>query len=95
MGPREACLRKEYGLWYPKLDAETWQRATAVARVVARQLLQGQPSWQMGPRLLSDDHFEFRGGLSTPGRGRTRLEDRADADLRHLSDPSRQPHDAG
>jgi len=75
-GPREVRLRGEYEPWYPKLDSG-WLRAATAREVVARQLLWGQPSWQLGPRLLSDTHFDFRGGSSRPGRGRTRLEDRA------------------
>jgi hypothetical protein len=66
---REARLRREYAAWYPTLSVTAWIAASTAARAVARQLLDGEPEWArpprwaVGPRLLDDRHFMFRGGL--------------------------------
>ena len=58
---REARLRPQYASLYPALEPGTWQPATAIGR----QLL----LWHLtasippeGERLMSEEHFEFRGG---------------------------------
>jgi hypothetical protein len=58
---REARLRPQYASLYPALEPGSWQPATAIGR----QLL----LWHLtaaippeGERLMSEEHFEFRGG---------------------------------
>jgi hypothetical protein len=84
---RQARLRNEYAAWYPTIAVITWTPAATVARAVARQLLQGEPPWALGPRwavgprLLDDRHFEFRGGSEDRlPTSRTRREDQAEAE---------------
>jgi len=67
--PREALLQAEYQPWYPCLRANSWLPADLVAQVVRTQLNRGAPRWSPGARVLSDDHFRFRGG----DQGRSRL----------------------
>jgi hypothetical protein len=43
---REARLRPQYASLYPALEPGTWQPASAIGR----------------ERLMSEEHFEFRGG---------------------------------
>ena len=59
---RQARSRAEYAGWYPTVPPARWQLAEAVRRIVLRQLRHGSPSWEPGPRILSDRHFEFQGG---------------------------------
>jgi hypothetical protein len=58
---RQARLREAHVTWYPIVPPARWQLAQAVRRIVLRQLRFGTPSWEPGPRILSDRHFEFRG----------------------------------
>jgi hypothetical protein len=74
---REARLRQAYAPWYGSVLEGIWYSAASVAHLVARQMLKGEPRWELGPRLLGETHFEFRGGTARAGRLRTRLEDRA------------------
>jgi hypothetical protein len=74
---REARLRPQYASLYPALEAGTWQAASAIGR----QLL----LWHLtasippeGERLMSEEHFEFRGGAPRNGseaNARTRQAD--------------------
>ena len=78
---REARLRPQYASLYPALEAGTWQAASAIGR----QLL----LWHLtasippeGERLMSEEHFEFRGGAPRNGadaHARTRQADRHSA----------------
>jgi hypothetical protein len=84
---RQARLRNEYAAWYPTIAVSIWTPAVTVARAVARQLLHGEPAWALGPRwsvgprLLDDRHFEFRGGSEDRlPTARTRREDPANAE---------------
>ena len=64
---REARLRPEYAHLYPMLKAGTWDSAALTAeRVAAIRLLQLADAYVLHDRVLSDAHFEFRGG--TPRR---------------------------
>jgi hypothetical protein len=76
---REARLRPQYASLYPALEAGTWQPASAIGR----QLL----LWHLtasippeGERLMSEEHFEFRGGTR-------RHEAQAGARTRHADHP--------
>lgn len=71
---REARLRPEYAGLYPGVRAGIWEPAAVVVdRIVAARLLGGE-SPAMGGRVLSDGHFDFRGG--TEAGPRPRREDR-------------------
>jgi hypothetical protein len=77
---REARLRPQYASLYPALEAGTWQAASAIGR----QLL----LWHLtasippeGERLMSEEHFEFRGGAPRNGS-------EANARTRHADRPS-------
>ena len=89
---REGRLRRKYALWYPGIQIPLWLPAKGIARAVTRQLPEGEPHhlhpprWEVGPRILDDRHFEFRGGEEArPAGARSRREDRA-AGL-DISDP--------
>ena len=59
---RQVLLRPEYHLWYPGIRPNTWLSAEFVAHAVREQLQHGEPRWEVGARILSDQHFRFRGG---------------------------------
>jgi hypothetical protein len=64
---REARLRPEYARLYPMLEPGTWMPATEMAeKVAATRLLQLADTYVLHDRVLTDAHFEFRGG--TPRR---------------------------
>jgi hypothetical protein len=58
---REARLRPQYASLYPALEPGTWQAATAIGRQLLLWHLTA-PSLPDGERLMSEEHFEFRGG---------------------------------
>jgi hypothetical protein len=58
---REARLRPQYASLYPALTPGTWQPATAIGRQLLLWHLTA-PSLPEGERLMSEEHFEFRGG---------------------------------
>jgi len=69
--PREARLRSEYVSLYPGVPADGWQAAAALAgSILARPILNSEPGRELGHRLLSEEHFEFRGGGRDLGFGR-------------------------
>ena len=76
---REARLRPQYASLYPALEAGTWQPASAIGR----QLLLWHltiPNPPQGERLMSEEHFEFRGGTrrsEAESNARTRHADRS------------------
>jgi hypothetical protein len=60
---REARLRPEYAHLYPMLDVDVWEPAAVVAeKVAASRLIQLEDTFVMHERVLTDAHFEFRGG---------------------------------
>ena len=65
MPERQGRLKAEYREWYPALDPDVWYPAAWLSRAVLAQLSAGQPRWQPGPRVPSDAHFSFRGGVPT------------------------------
>lgn len=71
---REVRLKTEFASFYPPLEPDVWEPA---AEVGARMLLwqvQQQGTAALGSRLLTEDHFDFRGGWT---RGMTPLRTRA------------------
>jgi hypothetical protein len=61
---REARLRQEFAHLYPMLQSGPWESAAATAdRVAATRLLQLDDAYVLHDRVLTDAHFEFRGGL--------------------------------
>ena len=70
--PRSARLRPEYADWYPHVEMGRWHDAAYLTEVVQRQLGEGSPAWAPGSRILSERHFEFKGGQpgSFPGAER-------------------------
>ena len=60
---REARLRPEYAHLYPMLESGAWQPAAKAAeKVAAVRLLQLADTFVLHDRVLTDAHFEFRGG---------------------------------
>lgn len=68
---REARLRQKFADLYPTLTPGQWEPAARVAEaVLARLLLLEISEAPLKDRVLSEDHFEFRG--ETPdGKPRT------------------------
>jgi hypothetical protein len=63
---REARLRPQYASLYPALEAGTWQPASAIGRQLLLWHLPASTPPQ-GERLMSEEHFEFRGGARRNG----------------------------
>lgn len=78
---RQARLRREYAPWYPLIGVTAWMPAQSAANAVRRQLVDGEPTWApkwaLGPRVLDDRHFLFRGGANRDVTQRTRSGDTA------------------
>ena len=63
---REARLKPDYASFYPGVEPGIWLPAT----VIGQQLLLWHltaPATPQGERLMSEEHFEFRGGQKTGG----------------------------
>jgi hypothetical protein len=60
---RKTCLKPEYASLYPEVPPNIWVGAAGVAARVAARLRRSVNSypWPL-KRVLSDEHFEFRGG---------------------------------
>ena len=75
---REARLIEQYGELYPGLSVGVWLPAGEVAEhIVAVVRRQGGRVGRHG-RVMSDQHFEFRGGQTGP-LGREKKERREDS----------------
>jgi len=72
---REARLKPEFASLYPGLKPGIWMAAS----VIGQQLLLWHltaPATPQGERLISEEHFEFRGGAEpSRGDGRERAAD--------------------
>ena len=68
---REARLRPEYADLYPGVEAGVWLPATSVGQQLLLWHLATAVTPQ-GDRLMTDEHFEFRGGLSRDPTNGTR-----------------------
>jgi hypothetical protein len=74
---REAILRPKFHDKYPSLRPDRWYPACQLAETVPKQCCPGELQWEYGSRVLSNEHFLFRGGR--PRRdwhARTRRSDR-------------------
>ena len=64
---REARLRPEFAALYPGLEPGVWQDAVVLAEHVLREhVLRPSPGYMLSDRVLTKEHFEFRGGDSGP-----------------------------
>jgi hypothetical protein len=64
---REARLRSEFAHLYPGLTPGQWEPASRIAEaVLANLMLQQLGEVPSTDRLLPEQHFEFRGGVSSP-----------------------------
>ena len=69
---REARLRREHAEIYPGIDPDVWFNAATLAEHLRLRRLRTGESPEAGPRPLSPEHFEFRGG-ERPVGGRALL----------------------
>ena len=61
---REARVRPEFAHLYPMLVVGAWGPAAQIAaQVAATRLLQLSDTYVFHDRVLTDAHFEFRGGM--------------------------------
>ena len=74
---RECCLRREFSSHYPGIEPDVWEvAANVVERVVTRRSWERQQPPAAVPRVLKDEHFDFRGGRRTSRQSlRSRLGD--------------------
>lgn len=70
MLPRQARLRPPFSSCYPGITAGEWHHALWAREVALAQLRRGGPQWHTTGRVLSDDHFDFQGGIGAPGARR-------------------------
>ena len=76
--PREARLMTEYVELYPGLAPGVWLPAAEVAEHIVAVVRREGGRLGLHGRVMSDEHFEFRGGRTSPARDRhERREDRA------------------
>ncbi len=81
-GMREARLRAEFADLYPTLTPGQWEPAARVAEVVlARLLLLEISEAPLHDRVLTEEHFEFRGETpdGAPRHSHSRVADEGDA----------------
>ena len=67
---RQARLREPYRMYYPSITPGEWHHALWVREIALSQLRKGGPRPEGEGRVLSDEHFEFQGGLGRRGRQR-------------------------
>ena len=77
--PREARLKPEFAELYPPLVAGIWETAAEMGAKVLLWQVQQQGTAALASRILSEEHFEFRGGGYRGGETdlRTRASDPA------------------
>ena len=59
---REARLRPDHAERYPGIEPGVWFTAATLAEHLDRRHARGEGDGGSGPRVLSPEHFEFRGG---------------------------------
>ena len=77
---REGRLKQEHAALYPGLTPNTWVPVETLIRHVTDLIHRDRSKAGVitGPRLLHDEHFEFRGRSARPDglpQGATRLSD--------------------
>jgi len=75
---REARLRPAFAGLYPALQSDTWMSAAELGAMLLRWVTAAGATVKLGPRLLPEEHFEFRGGALPRGSiasPRTRRDD--------------------
>jgi hypothetical protein len=77
---REGRLKLEHAALYPGIKPDTWLPVEILIRQVTNLLHEDRSRARAisGPRLLQQDHFEFRGSSERPDglpSGSTRLSD--------------------
>jgi hypothetical protein len=70
MLPRQARLRTRFSSCYPQITTGKWHHAAWAREMALSQLRKGGPQWQTEGRVLSDEHFDFQGGMTEPGTRR-------------------------
>jgi hypothetical protein len=65
---RKAALRPAAAEFYPFLPARMWTSAGHLTELVARYRRIRADATDRANRVLSDDHFRFRGGKISAGR---------------------------
>jgi hypothetical protein len=82
---REARLRPEFAHLYPMLQPGVWVSAAEIAEKIATaRLLELADCFVLHDRVLTDAHFEFRGGSprrEVGGPGKPDAEERRDAGI--------------
>ena len=62
-GLRQVRLRLQFTGLYPGLDPGVWENADDLAaRLLSQHAVQPSPGYMLSDRILSEEHFEFRGG---------------------------------
>jgi hypothetical protein len=69
MLPRQARLRAPFSSCYPDITPGAWHHALWAREMALAQLRRGGPQWHTG-RVLSDEHFDFQGGIGARGSRR-------------------------
>ena len=63
---REARLKPEYASLYPGVQPDVWMPASTIGQQLLLWHLTARTTPQ-GERLISEEHFEFRGGTRRVG----------------------------
>jgi hypothetical protein len=63
---REARLKPEYASIYPGVPPGVWMPASTIGQQLLLWHLTA-PATPQGERLISEEHFEFRGGVRRVG----------------------------
>lgn len=70
---RQARLREPFSSCYPDITPGEWHHALWTREMALAQLRHGGPQWHTGGRVLSDEHFEFQGGIGVRGSSRREM----------------------
>lgn len=66
---RQVWLRPRYAALYPEIPAGLWVTAFSAAWAIEGGVMAGARPWPgRGPRVLTEEHFLFRGGISPAPR---------------------------